>query len=93
METSARDFYECSGCRRCAVFCPLGIDNSVITRKGRAIVHNLGMSPKMMKETQEISDKFGNDEGQSYGAFMEATRFLESELEEEHGIPYQRTCR
>ena len=87
LETWARDFYECSGCRRCAVFCPLGIDNSVITRKGRAIVHNLGMSPKMMKETQEISDKFGNDEGQSYGAFMEATRFLESELEEEHGIP------
>jgi Fe-S oxidoreductase len=34
-----------------------------------------------------MSDKFGNDEGQGYEAFLEAIRFLESELEEEHGIP------
>ncbi|MFH0813425.1 MAG: (Fe-S)-binding protein [Pseudomonadota bacterium] len=87
LETWVRDFYECSGCRRCAVYCPVGIDNSVITRKARAIVHALGVSPKYMVQTQEISDKFGNDEGQSYEAFMEAIRFLESELEEEHGIP------
>jgi Fe-S oxidoreductase len=87
LETWVRDFYECSGCRRCAVFCPMGIDNSIITRKGRALVHALGMSPKMMKETQAISDKFGNDEGQGYEAFLDAIRFLESELEEEHGIP------
>lgn len=87
IETWVRDFYECSGCRRCAKFCPFGIDNSVITRKGRAIVHALGMSPKMMAQTQEMSDKFGNDEGQTYAAFMNAVEFLESELEEEHGIP------
>ncbi|MDI6776945.1 MAG: (Fe-S)-binding protein [Syntrophales bacterium] len=87
IETWVRDFYECSGCRRCALFCPFGIDNSVITRKGRAIVHVLGMSPKMMAQTQEMSDKFGNDEGQTYAAFMNAVEFLESELEEEHGIP------
>lgn len=87
LETWARDFYECTGCRRCAKFCPFGIDNSVITRKGRAILHALNMSPKMMAETQEISDKFGNDEGQGYKAFMNAVQFLESELEEEHGVP------
>ncbi|OIP88910.1 MAG: hypothetical protein AUK24_07145 [Syntrophaceae bacterium CG2_30_49_12] len=87
IETWVRDFYECSGCRRCAKFCPFGIDNSVITRKGRAIVHALGMSPKMMAQTQEMSDKFGNDEGQTYASFMNAVEFLESELQEEHGIP------
>jgi len=87
LEEWVRDFYECSGCRRCAKFCPFGIDNSVITRKGRAILHVLGMSPSKMAETQEISDKFGNDEGQSYKAFLEAVRFLEEELLEEHGIP------
>ena len=30
LETWVRDFYECSGCRRCAKFCPFGIDNSVL---------------------------------------------------------------
>ena len=86
LETWARDFYECSGCRRCAVFCPFGIDNSVITRKGRAIVHALGKSPYMMSETQRISDETGNDEGQTYASFVDACSFLEEEVLDEFGF-------
>lgn len=82
-----RDFYECSGCRRCAKFCPLGIDNSVITRKGRAILHSLGLSPSHLAKTQKVSDEFGNDEGIPYSAFLDSLHFLEEELYEEHGIP------
>jgi Fe-S oxidoreductase len=85
LETWARDFYECSGCRRCAQFCPLGIDNSILTRKGRAIVHALGKSPYMMSETQRVSDETGNDEGQTYAAFVEACRFLCEEVKDEFG--------
>ena len=86
LEVWARDFYECSGCRRCAKFCPFGIDNSVLTRKGRAIVHALGKSPFMMTETQRISDETGNDEGQPYVAFMEAVKFLMEEIKDEIGV-------
>ncbi len=85
LDTWARDFYECSGCRRCAQFCPFGIDNSILTRKGRAIVHALGKSPYMMSETQRVSDETGNDEGQSYAAFVEACRFLCEEVKDECG--------
>lgn len=85
LETWVRDFYECSGCRRCAKFCPFGIDNSILTRKGRAIVHALGKSPFMMSETQRISDETGNDEGQPYAAFVEACRFLCEEVKDEFG--------
>ena len=38
-------FYSCTACRRCAQYCPFGIDNSVITRKGRAILDALGKTP------------------------------------------------
>ncbi|MEW5984183.1 MAG: (Fe-S)-binding protein [Acidobacteriota bacterium] len=86
LETWAHHFYECSGCRRCAKFCPMGIDNSVITRKGRAIVHTLGKSPFMMSETQRVSDETGNDEGQTYAAFVEACRFLCEEVKDEFGV-------
>ena len=86
VETWQRDFYECSGCRRCAKYCPFGIDNSVLTRKGRAIVHALGRSPYMMSETQRISDETGNDEGQPYVAFMEAVKFLQEEIKDEIGV-------
>ncbi len=81
----ARDFYECSGCRRCAQFCPVGIDNSIITRKGRAILHKLSKTPKYIVKTQDISDQTGNDEGQSFPAFMEAVRFLQEEMKEATG--------
>jgi Fe-S oxidoreductase len=81
-----RSFYECSGCRRCAVFCPYGIDNSVLTRKGRAIIHSLGMSPVRIADTQDISDKFGNDEAQPPRAIRAALEFLEEEIEDETGV-------
>lgn len=86
LETWARDFYECSGCRRCAQVCPFGIDHSIITRKGRAIVHALGKSPVMMSETQRISDETGNDEGQTYASFTDACAFLVDEVKEECGL-------
>jgi len=86
LETWARDFYECSGCRRCAKFCPFGIDNSILARKGRAIVHALGKSPFMMSETQRISDETGNDEGQTYAAFKEACRFLCEEVKDDFDL-------
>jgi Fe-S oxidoreductase len=85
LDSWARDLYECNTCRRCAVFCPFGIDSSVITRKGRAIVQALGHSPEMMAETQRISDETGNNEGQTYESFLDACRFLIEEIRDELG--------
>ena len=79
-------FYECSGCRRCAVFCPYGIDNSVITRKGRALIHNLGYTPVRVRDTQKVSDEFGNDEAQPPKAIKANLDFLEEEVEDECGV-------
>jgi len=82
-------FYECTGCRRCAMFCPFGIDHSVITRKGRAILDQLGMTPTTMQKVVEISLKTGNTDGASEAAFRAAIAFLEEEMQEEHGTPIQ----
>ena len=84
IELWVKHFYECTGCRRCATFCPFGIDNSVITRKGRAIVDKLGLTPDTMKKVVEISLKTGNTDGASGEAFKNAIKFLEEEMEEEH---------
>ncbi len=48
-------FYECTGCRRCATYCPFGIDHSVITRKGRAILDKLGLTPDTMANVVRVS--------------------------------------
>ncbi len=85
LEKWAQYFYECTGCRRCASFCPFGIDHSVITRKGRAIVDKLGKTPETMSKVVQISLETGNTDGASPEALKEAVRFLEEEMEEEHG--------
>lgn len=82
-----RDFYECTTCRRCAVYCPLGIDNSLITRKVRTILGDLGLTPCRITDTQAASDRRGNNEGATESAIRDMVRFLEGELLEEHGIP------
>ncbi|NIM51943.1 MAG: (Fe-S)-binding protein [Gemmatimonadales bacterium] len=79
-------FYECTGCRRCAMFCPFGIDHSVITRKGRAILDKLGMTPETMARVVKISLETGNTDGAGEAAFRAAIDFLEEEMQDEHGI-------
>ena len=80
-------WYECTGCRRCATFCPFGIDHSVVTRKGRAILDGLGMTPATMAKVVAISLETGNTDGANEAAFRAAIDFLEEEMEDEHGVP------
>ncbi len=80
-------WYECTGCRRCAANCPFGIDHSVITRKGRAILDQIGQTPETMQKVVEISIETGNTDGANADAFKAAIEFLEEEMEEEHGVP------
>ncbi len=79
-------FYECTGCRRCAMYCPFGIDHSVVTRKGRAILDKLGMTPETMARVVRISLETGNTDGAGQAAFRAAIDFLEEEMKDEHGV-------
>jgi Fe-S oxidoreductase len=79
-------FYSCTGCRRCATYCPFGIDNSVITRKGRAILDQLDLTPDTMKNVVQISLETRNTDGASAAAFKGSIDFLEEEMKDEHGV-------
>ncbi len=41
-------FHQCSLCRRCALYCPLGIDTSQITLAARQIMAGLGLVPEQV---------------------------------------------
>ena len=86
LEEWTEHFYTCTGCRRCATYCPMGIDNSVITRKGRAILDAAGLTPKTMEKVVQISLETGNTDGASPKALLAAIEFLEEEMKEEHGV-------
>ncbi len=89
IEKWVKDFYECTGCRRCATYCPFGIDNSVITRKGRAIIDALGLTPDTMQKVIQASLETGNTDGASPAAFQSAIDFLMEEMKDEHGVDIQ----
>lgn len=86
MQQWVKMFYECTGCRRCATFCPFGIDNSIITRKGRAVADKLGWTPERLQKVIDISLKTGNTDGANQAAFIETVRFLEEEIKDECGV-------
>ena len=79
-------FYSCTACRRCAQFCPFGIDNSVITRKGRTILDALGRTPASLQKVMKVSLEKHNTDGASADAFKAAVAFIEEEMRDEHGI-------
>ncbi len=79
-------FYSCTACRRCAQYCPFGIDNSVITRKGRAILDALGKTPARLQTVVKTSLEKRNTDGASPEAFKNAIEFIEEEMRDEHGV-------
>ena len=78
-------FYQCSECRRCAVFCPYGIDTAEITRAAREILASVGMAPKYVVEVVNKAHKVGNNMGIPEAAWRDSCAFLEEEMKEETG--------
>ena len=39
-------FHQCSQCRRCAVFCPIGIDTAEISMAAREVMNAIGVGQK-----------------------------------------------
>ena len=80
-------FYRCTMCRRCAVHCPLALDNALVTRIGRVLLGELGFAPKNM--TGSVNAQLsagGNTSSIPKVAFLDSLDFLEEELKEEAGI-------
>ncbi len=78
-------FYQCSECRRCAVFCPFGIDTAEITMAAREIMASIGVAPKYVTEIINKAHDVGNNLGIPEAAWRDTCQFLEEELKEQTG--------
>lgn len=79
-------FYQCTVCRRCAAFCPLGIDTGEIVLAGRNILSKLGIAPSFMVTIARNELGAGNNSGIPGPAVLDSCSFLEEELLEETGL-------
>lgn len=79
-------FYQCNVCRRCAKFCPFGIDTGEIILAGRNILTRLGKAPSFMVNIARNELMAGNNTGILKPAILDSCSFLEEELFEETGL-------
>ncbi len=79
--------YRCNLCRRCAQFCPLGIDNGLITREIRKLYsQELGIAPKALHEKGTVQQlERGSSTGLTSEGFRSIIKFAEEEIFERTG--------
>lgn len=79
-------FYQCTECRRCAVFCPYGIDTAEFTMAAREIMASVGVATKYVTEVVKKTHEIGNNLGIPEAAWRDNCEFLEEEMKEETGV-------
>lgn len=81
-------FYRCTGCRRCSLECPLGIDHALVTHLGRYILSETHLAPKALRVSTraQLEGQTGNTSAVPLGALKSNLEFLSEEIEEEKGI-------
>lgn len=78
--------YRCNLCRRCAQYCPIGIDNSLITREIRKLFsQELGIAPKALIDGVKKQFQFSSSTGMRPEGFRDIVRFIEEEILERTG--------
>jgi Fe-S oxidoreductase len=80
-------FHQCSQCRRCAVYCPLGIDTAEISMAAREIMDHIGLGQKYSNEIIAKVHSLGNNLGLKKPALKSTLEGLEEDIEDETGVP------
>lgn len=79
-------FYQCTECRRCAVYCPYGIDTAEITMIGRELLNLIGVNINWIIEPASNCYRTGNHLGIQPHTFRDNIDFAVDEIRELTGI-------
>ncbi len=79
-------FHQCSQCRRCAVFCPYGIDTAEISMAAREILDTVGVGQKYSNNIVLKAKTTGNNLGMPPAALADTLAGLEEDIEAETGV-------
>ncbi|MDH5216182.1 MAG: (Fe-S)-binding protein, partial [Gammaproteobacteria bacterium] len=79
-------FHQCSQCRRCSVFCPIGIDTAEVSMAAREIMDSIGKGQKYCNEIIGKVKTVGNNLGLPTPALKDTLEGLEEDIEDETGV-------
>lgn len=78
-------YHQCSQCRRCAVFCPIGIDTAEISMAAREVMDSIGVGQKYCNEIISKVHRIGNNLGLPEPALEDTLEGLEEDVKDETG--------
>jgi len=74
--------YQCTLCRRCALFCPFGIDNASMVSAIRSLLADAGRVPAALEEHTNNAYEKGNTLAISEEQFLDRVEWFEEELQD-----------
>jgi Fe-S oxidoreductase len=78
-------YNQCSECRRCSVYCPIGIDTAEVTMAAKEILDSIGYGQKYTNEIIGKVHRIGNNLGLPGPALEDTLLGLEEDVKEETG--------
>jgi Fe-S oxidoreductase len=84
----AGSVYHCTGCRRCAFECPMGIDHGLITHLSRYILSEMDIAPKalVVATREQLEGNTGNTSAIPVPALLDTLAFLTEDIRDERGV-------
>lgn len=83
-DTAMQELYEaaysCTGCRRCMVYCPFGIDTQMIMSIAKLLLVGASMEPEILTMLADMSIEKGKSMELSKDSFLIGIRNLEAEV-------------
>jgi len=98
MEKLYEAAFSCTGCRRCMVHCPFGIDTQAVMSIAKALLIGADKEPKILSMLADMSVAKGEGMDETRDSYAEALVNLEPEVKAlwpaspTPAIPYEKTC-
>ncbi len=87
LEEFKKAAFECTGCRRCTVFCPFGIDMGAFVGLMRSMLYRAGRGNEILDMLADTAISKGEMIKELQETFAETIRNLEERLRKETGDP------
>ena len=80
VDTIYQTAYSCTGCRRCMVHCPFGIDTQMIMSIAKLLLITAGREPKVLSMLADMSIQKGKSTPETRANFAKAVEQLRDEV-------------
>ena len=81
--------YSCTGCRRCMVYCPFGIDTQMIMSIAKLLLVGANAEPEILTLLADTSIEKGKSLELFKEGFLEGLKNLEAEVVKKRGSSYE----